>query len=336
MSVLLLVALLGAPPMAEARPPAERGVCLGLFSADPHFRYRGLLEEIAATGASHVAITWVAWQEDLRAEVIAPRPGWSATPEQIDRAIRDANALGLKVTALPIVRLAKAGPKEWRGVIQPTNEDRWWASYEDFIVSGARLAQAAGAQRYSVGSELLSREGMRERWLGLIRRVREAAPSLELMYSANWDHFDGVSFWDAVDVAGVTAYFELTRRLDPEVEELVSAWAPARAALLGLGRRIQRPLIISEIGYPSLDGGVAWPWDETRKAQVDLEEQRRAYVAVVQAWSNTDELRGLYFWNWFGFGGPDDGNYTPRGKPAAAVLREWYRTPITRPGDLRR
>ena len=50
----------------------------------------------------------------------------------------------------------------------------------------------------------------------------------------------------------------------------------------------------------------------------------RAYAAVVRVWSDTRELRGIYFWNWFGFGGPEDSNYTPRGKPAEAVVRDWY------------
>lgn len=332
---LLLLPFVHPGPVVP-RAPAEKGVSLGLFSADPNFDYQPLLEEVAATGATHISVAWVWWQEDVRALVIEPRPGWSATPEQIVRTLRAARALGLHVTAFPILRLAKVGPKEWRGVIRPDDEDRWWESYRSFTLEAARLAVAGGAQRLSIGSELLSREAQRPRWIGLIERVRLAAPPLELMYSANWDHFQPVSFWDAVDIIGVTAYFELTKDLEADEASLAAAWAPARAQLLEHARRVGKPLVISEVGYPSLDGGAAWPWDETRKAPVDLEEQRRAYAAFVTAWSQTPELRGVYFWNWFGFGGPLDTNYTPRGKPAAEVLRAWYGGGLTRPEDLRR
>ncbi|MBK6684354.1 MAG: hypothetical protein IPG45_07760 [Deltaproteobacteria bacterium] len=332
---LLLLALALPGPVAPIAP-AEKGVSLGLFSADPNFDYRPLLEEVVATGATHVSIAWVWWQEDVRALMIEPRPGWSATPEQISRTMRAARGLGLHVTAFPILRLAKVGPKEWRGVIRPDDEDRWWESYQHFTLEAARLAVEGGAQRLSIGSELLSREGQRERWLALIERVRIAAAPLELMYSANWDHYQPVSFWDAVDVIGVTAYFELTKNLEADEAALAAAWGPVRAQLLDHATRVGKPLVISEIGYPSLDGGAVWPWDETRKAKVDLEEQRRAYAAFVTAWSRTPGLRGVYFWNWFGFGGPLDTNYTPRGKPAAEVLRAWYGGALTRPEDLRR
>ena len=83
----------------------------------------------------------------------------------------------------------------------------------------------------------------------------------------------------------------------------------------------------------------AWPWDETREARIDLEEQRRAYEAFLRAWAPVEELEGVVFWNWFGFGGPEDSGYTPRNKPAAEVLRAWLNAPSrcrTQDGALRR
>ena len=61
--------------------------------------------------------------------------------------------------------------------------------------------------------------------------------------------------------------------------------------------------------------------------ETDLEEQRRAYVAFVRTWNGAAEVRGVYWWNWFGFGGEKDTNYTPRKKPAAEVIRRWYQRP---------
>ena len=313
-----------SPALALGAPPAERGVALGLFSQDPQYRYRMLLEEIKELGATHVTIDWVWWQDRIESTDIEAVPGWSATDEQIVDAMQTARALGLHVTAFPIVRLVETAKGEWRGRIAPADLDRWWESYSQYILHSAELASRAGAQRISIGSELLSREHERARWRDLSDRLRMAHPELEQMYSANWDHFEAVSFWDLVDVVGLTGYWELTRDLDASADDLFGAWQHVKPLVLAFSKKVGRPVVLTEIGYPSLDGGAAWPWDETRKAPVDQEEQRRAYQAVVRAWSDTRELTGIYFWNWFGFGGPEDTNYTPRKKPAEAVIRDWY------------
>jgi hypothetical protein len=319
--LLLTSALFG-----YAMPPAERGMALGLFSADPKYSYRMLLEEIKESGATHVSIAWVWWQDDLTSTEIKRVPAWSATDEQIVEAMQIARELDLEVMAFPILRLIKTEKKdEWRGRISPKEEDAWWDSYGEMMVEAAKLAKKGGAARLSIGSELLSREHMRARWAKVIERVRLEAPNLELLYSANWDHYSEVAFWDLVDVVGLTAYFELTKSNEAEVRDLLLAWLGIKETLAEFSARIGRKLVITEIGYPSLDGAVVYPWDETRKATIDLEEQRRAYEAFARTWSDVSFLRGVYWWNWFGHGGANDGNYTPRNKPAAEVVRAWYR-----------
>ncbi|MCB1733536.1 MAG: hypothetical protein KDI21_23895, partial [Halieaceae bacterium] len=77
-----------------------------------------------------------------------------------------------------------------------------------------------------------------------------------------------------------------------------------------------------EVGYPSLDGAAIAPWDHTRGAPVDLEEQRRAYAAATAALLELAPA-GVFFWTWLGEGGRFDRHYTPRGKPAEAVLRRY-------------
>jgi hypothetical protein len=328
-----LALLAGLCPEPSAAPP-ERGVALGLFASDATWDYAELVDEIIETGATHLSVVWVWWQHDVESTRIAPRPARSATDAQIVRTIAHAEAAGLHVTAFPIVRLLSGTRTDWRGKIAPRDEDMWWDSYRAFILHGALLAKAGGADRYSVGSELLSREHQRDRWVDLIERVRLRAGELEIMYSANWDHYRPVSFWDAVDVIGVTGYWELTDDLDASVNALTEAWGGPRAELRRWAAALDRPFVLTEVGYPSLDGGAAWPWDETREAPVDLEEQARAYRAFAAAWSGVDALRGVYFWNWFGFGGPDDGDYTPRGKPAAEVIRSWYAASESRDDDI--
>jgi hypothetical protein len=324
MSAWALAAILIAALPQMGKPPPEKGISLGLFSADETWDYGPLIDEIHDAGATHLSITWVVWQDDVAATEIKAVRGLTATDEQVVATIKKAKALGMHVTAFPILRLLRTAKGEWRGKIAPADEDVWWENYRTFMLHAAALAHEAEADRLAIGSELVSRELMRDRWIDLIERVRAEHANLELMYSANWDHYREVSFWDAVDVIGLTAYWELTRDYDASVDDLVLSWTGVRKILEGWSRQIERPLVLAEIGYPSLDGAAAWPWDETRKSRVDLEEQRRAYEAFARSWSNTSFLQGVYWWNWFGFGGSDDGNYTPRGKPAQDVIRRWY------------
>ena len=315
---------------ANARPtasaPKERGIALGLFSEDPHYRYKMLLEEIKNVGASHVSLVYVWWQEDIRATAIERAPSWSATDQQIVQAQKDAKALGLHVTLFPILRLKKGKRDEWRGKLKPDNEEAWWASYQSFLTTAAKLGQAGGADRLSIGSELLSLESKRQRWRSLVQIIRAKWPKLELLYSANWDHYEKVSFWDLVDVIGLTGYWELTKDFDASKAVLKMSWKPIIKTLENWSRQRQSSVVFTEIGYPSLDGAAAWPWDQTRSAPIDLEEQRRAYEAFVESWSSSDIVQGVYWWNWFGFGGLQDGDYTPRGKPAADVIKAWYKS----------
>jgi hypothetical protein len=74
----------------------------------------------------------------------------------------------------------------------------------------------------------------------------------------------------------------------------------------------------------SRDGATRAPWDYLRGTAIDLEEQRRAFAALAAAWAGEPALAGLFVWEWSGAGGPTDGGYTPRGKPAACALRAWF------------
>lgn len=324
--LLPLLGFAAASPCPQLPAPLdEKGVALGLFSMDPEWRYDELIHEVAAQGATHLSLVWVWWQDELHSTSIYAKPRWTATEAQLVATASAAKQLGLHVTVFPILRLVKPGPGEWRGRLQPRDEDRWWKSYDAYILRAAALAAHVGADRFSVGSELLTREGMRERWRALVDRVRLRHPQLELMYSANWDHFRPVRFWDLLDVVGMTAYWEVGPEDGATLAGLLEAWAGPRAELRRFAATVDKPVVLTEVGYPSLQGALRWPWNETRKAPISLETQRLGYEAFARAFGGREGLRGAYFWNWFGFGGAHDGDYTPRGKPAANVMACWFR-----------
>ena len=308
--------------------PARRGIAVPLWSwkgasAKALTEYaESRLGEIAALGATDVSlvVSWV--QADVKSSAIAPA---AVTPpdEVVSAAIAAARARGLRVLVFPILMLEKTAAGEWRGTVAPGDVDTWWMAYERFVLHYAAIAAAGGAPSLSIGSELGSTEAWQDRWYHLISGVEKIFPG-ELTYSANWDHYKQVSFASRLDLLGVTGYFELTKDAGATEAALTDAWKGPRKALVDWARGLAKPLAVTEIGYPSLDGAATRPWDYTRSAKIDLEEQRRAYRAFARAWSG-QALAAVYFWEWSAPGGPGDGGYTPRGKPAEQELKAWFR-----------
>ena len=134
-------------------------------------------------------------------------------------------------------------------------------------------------------------------------------------------------FWDALDFIGVSAYFELAGRSSPTREELVAAWQPVKSRLARLAERWERPVVFTELGYRSVDFAGQYPWKADDTTPVNLELQADAYAAFFETVWREPWMGGVYWWNWFSFpddGGYDDDDYTPRNKPAEAVLRQYY------------
>ncbi len=296
-----------------------RGVALGLWDPPP---YDSAIAEIAALGATHIALV-VSWQQrDIRAQRIRPGP---ETPSDaaVREAVRVAHAAGLKVLVFPILVIERTRPGQWRGTLRPADRDGWWRSYEQFILHYAKIAAAEEASALLIGSELGSTETWRDHWYHLISRVERLYRG-RLIYSANWDHYQQVSFWRRLDQIGVTGYFRLTDDQRASTATLATSWKRIRAELVAFARAQGKPLWLTEVGYLSRDGAAIEPWNYVRDTAVDVEEQRRAYRATMAAWSGVAELTGVFFWNWNGAGGLNDEDYTPRGKPAEALLRAWF------------
>ena len=305
------------------------GVALGLFAEDPGWSYRPLLDEIRATGASSVELVVAWYQRDGASTELGDHPRFTAPDEAVARTIREAHAAGLRVLLFPIVRLESPREGEWRGTLRPRDRDAWFRAYREKLLALAKLAQRERVEELSIGSELSTLDGDRARWAPLAADVRRAFAG-RLTYSGNWDHFRDVAIYDLVDELGLCGYFPLADRDDAArraipVEEMVRAWRDLRDELTRFARKRNRPLLFTELGYLSQRGASAWPWDEAARQPIDLEDQRRAYEAFRRVWRDApgDGFAGVYFWNWYGWGGPTSRGYTPRGKPAADEIRAW-------------
>jgi hypothetical protein len=327
------------PPVPEGAFKDQdfiQGAALGLYFALPGLDYPQLFKEIKGLGCTHVSLV-VAWSmRDIRGVTVRPHPVETVPDEAVRRAIAQARAEGLEVMLFPILHVDRRRSGEWRGKLAPRDMERWWEEYRAFVLHYAGIAQEGGVDIYSVGSELLSLEHEEARWRGLIKEVRGVYQG-RLTYSANWDHFDHVSFWSALDIAGMTGYFELSNEEEPTLSGLRQTWDGAVDVIATYpARAAGRPLILTEVGYPSQQGGVRQPWNYTTRNSPDARSQYRAFRAMYESWRERalevergeEEalgLSGFFVWNWYGYGGEEDIHYTLRGKPAESVIRRWFR-----------
>jgi hypothetical protein len=318
-----------APPLAA---PLEglpyRGVVMQVQQIGDMTPYEKNIDEIAALGADTVSISVDARQENGTSTAIFLDQRLTPTSEQLVKLVRHAKSKNLRVVLMPIVLMQNPRGNEWRGNLKPDSWEDWFISYREMMKHFAIIASASGVDVLSVGSELVTAQDRTDQWHRTIRMVRKIFPG-KLTYSANWDAYARVPFWDQLDLVGMNAYYTLGNDGKVGVDEIVRRWRAIQRDLMAFQRRVNRPIIFLEVGWCSLANAASEPWDYTRTSlAVDLDLQRKLYEGFFEAWQGNPNIAGFLFWEWpIGNGGPEDKGYTPENKPAEKVLRTWLAKP---------
>ncbi len=348
----ILLPICAAVALAAAAAPHAPGVL-----SQPDMQYKGItftddkycnisfsttaanhsLTQLAATGANWVSIVVTQYQETANSTKVFPvtQPIFgsyytyiTATDDSLRIAVQRSHALGLSVMLKPQVDLLNDSA-HWRGNIgdgfSSQQWDAWFASYGAMLLNYAKLAQQEHVEMLAVSTELIAAclQPPKERWLQLLKKVR-AVYNGRLVNAANWGGEEtGLTWWDAVDMIGVDAYYPLNVPDDATVPQLVDAWQPIVAKLANLSSFWQRPVLFTEIGYCSTD----CKRSAVPVTAADLTFQARRYEAVMTAFRPFQWHTGFFWWAWStdpGSGGQQDRCITPAYKPAENVLRSFY------------
>lgn len=291
-----------------------------------------MLRRLRDLGVGWVGLVVTGYQD--RASSTSIRWDLARTPTDADliHAIDRAHHLGMRVMLKPHVDLLENA--HWRGDIGKffNSEDQyrtWFASYQKAIDHYADLAQSYGVEELCVGTELQSLSGREDAWRAIIRDVRGRYKGW-ITYASNHGEEASVPWWDAVDVIGVDAYYALADQTEPTVDQLKRAWQERGyvALLEGLAERYHKSVLFTEVGYRSIQGTAVAPWEYQQSAAPDPRAQANAYQALFETFTGRPWFSGLYWWNVttnLGQGGPNDTDYTPRGKLAESILKRYYR-----------
>jgi hypothetical protein len=319
------------PAAAPEALPFQRGLVYSSWDGSyPHAEaQRAHLDRFEAMGVQWLEVMTFARQPAVDAPAIQVSPA-----QKWPRAfIAEARRRGFRVFLKPHVWSPQFydGSKRWRGSIRMADAagwDRWFAYYERFLLAEAKRAAESGVEMLSVGLEYVEASKHGARWRALIAKVRRVYPGM-LTYSADGNHELGhIDFWDALDVIGVNAYFALSDGADPAPVALALGWLPHLIRMEALVTRFKRPVVFTEAGYPSIVGAAARPWQwPNGQEEADAALQARAYEQLMVACTSVPWCRGVYWWKWYERpeSTPVSHDYTPRGKPAEAVLARWYR-----------
>ena len=242
----------------------------------------------------------------------------------------------------------------WRGNIRPSEWSTFFASYSDFIVHYATIAEETGVEMLSIGFEMDSSLGYVDEWNELIAQVRsgysgpisydcaglwykpldgsrlESDPTFNTEeFSEAWTPVTAGDFLYNVDYIGVDWYPRVASTNNPTIQELErniqNIWdrlVEDRLAIYG------KPIFFAEIDYSSTDGTTIDPLTfrgANAAHPVDEQEQADAYEALFRALQDEPSFLGMFPAGFYLTVFTDNGGFNNiYQKPVEEVFRYWY------------
>ncbi len=252
-----------------------------------------IVDYIVDLDANAISISFPFFTDAVRSSTVHAARGTPA-PERLGILLDEAAREGLRITLRPTLdekSLVAANPRDWRGTINPTSRDAWFASYRGFLAPYLALAEQHHLNTVVLGTELNSLEGD-PRWGNLAAYTRTVFTG-EIAYAFNWDVFVRTRVRMPVDRVGVDAYPELPLGDDASVAELATAW---NRWLNQKAPGVMPQVMLYEVGAAAQPGIYRHPaTPQTDGMPVIPELQKRWFVAACQL-ARERALAGLYWW----------------------------------------
>lgn len=298
--ILLLGYALVAPALGAFPAPFIKGVTVSCQTSGWEWATPAMartLDELKSLGVNSIAIHPYAQIQNDGHVRFRTDDGF----RHIILPLNWARERGLSVMLIP--HIAYWGTKFlWRGEINFQTEKEWehfFNDYETWIVQMAKLAEAHGAEIFCIGLEFNYAQKFDARWRRIIAAIR-AVYHGKLTYGGNWDNFQEVSFWDALDYLGVLAYFPLTKSENPRENEIAAAWQKKCAELSAISRAHQnKKILFVEIGYNESARAAAEPWGFKTGGPHANEIQQRCIEVALDLPKKCPGIAGMFWWKWF-------------------------------------
>jgi len=246
-------------------------------------------------GANSISLTFPFFTYGVSSDTIYANKITTPNPRNIGIFLSVAAASHIRVTLRPILNedaLVAQNSNAWRGSIEPADPSAWFASYRDFLLPYARVAESGHAATLVIGTELNSLEGDPS-WPALIRAISSVYHG-QLVYDENFDSFENHDSNLPLPTFGVDAYPRFQLSDSASVSELAQAW---EGWLSNHSTAVLHKTVLSEVGIAAVAGAYGDPgaWLGTTNSPIVTKVQANWYSAVCRAFS-AEKLAGIYWW----------------------------------------
>ncbi|MEJ3750195.1 hypothetical protein WEI85_43915 [Actinomycetes bacterium KLBMP 9797] len=290
-----------------------------------------ILDHVVALGANAVSLSFPFQMDSATASEVRADADFTPPPRRVAIVLDEANRRALRVAVRPMLHernLTAADPDMWRGAIRPADRQRWFASYRDMLVGYGKVAAAAKAATFVVGTELTSLEGNTSGWRTVADGLR-AVYDGELDYSANHDRLRKAGPAPGV-TRSVDAYPPVEVGDSASVARLATGWNAWLDKNRGTGEL--RDLVLAEVAISARAGAYQEPWSPYREGKkIRPEIQQRWFDTACRVMAERN-LAGIYFWMINLDADPsaepsDDSPMDWLGRPAEKTIKNCFTTP---------
>lgn len=273
------------------------------------------------------AVTFAALQDHPQATEIRFREHPTVTDEEVIGAITKAKSLGLNVCLKPVVNCRNG---TWRAHINFFDKDvpcepkwaDWFASYTEFMLHYAAIAEETGCEMLCIGCEMVQTDRREAEWRELIAKVRKVYSGI-VTYNCDKYQEDNVTWWDAVDFISSSGYYPL------------GDWNNQLDRIEAVVKRFDKPFFFMEAGCPSREGSPALPNDWGLQGKPSEAAQRAFYEEMLGSSDKREWVRGFMLWDWPAKLYPENeaaenDDYCMFGKEAEATVRNFYEAKLRR------
>lgn len=302
-----------------------KGVTFGPFAHRGSFENKEAFDSLdnlkMRTGADFIILVPNGIQGTPQSEHISYTTEATLSDEELTAMIDYAHKIGLRVALKPTAN-CKNGT--WRAHINFFDKDvhcepkwsNWFASYTDFQLHFAKLAEKTGCEMFIAGCEMVMSERRSDEWRKLIADIKTVY-SGPVSYNTDKYQEDNVSWWDCVDVISSSGYYPL------------KDWEQELDRIETVVKKFDKPFFFAECGCMSTEGSSKVPNDWSVRGEVSLQEQADWYTAMFTACQKRDWVEGFCLWDWAWKQYPEckadsHGGYDIYLKPAEKIVKEYY------------
>lgn len=299
------------------------------YTAMPYAVDSSNFQSVVDIHANWVAIMPFGFIRNNSSEVIynTQHQWYGETFEGTKNYINSAKQKGLKVLLKPHLWIWN----QWVGDLTFASTNDWEnfaSTYSQYILDYAKIADSLHVDMFSVGVELRNvAKNKPEIFEEIIDSVRNVY-SGKLTYSANWDNYKNIPFWNKLDYIGIDAYFPLTELKSPTYTDYFNGWKSIKTDLKEYSIKYNKPVLFTEFGYRNIDYNGKEPWNDKENGSNNVTNQSNALQALYCNFWNESWFAGGFLWKWFPHhsevGGAQDNQFTPQNKPAENIIKQVY------------